>query len=73
MCHGHAGYALFFVSSAFFFNSAKVLYRYERHWSKAAQNNPFWLLIKLLYTELTLQYLGCAFMACLPCPTVHAC
>mmetsp|Transcript_19134 Transcript_19134/g.57764 ORF Transcript_19134/g.57764 Transcript_19134/m.57764 type:complete len:484 (-) Transcript_19134:1770-3221(-) len=56
------GYALFFVSSAFFFNSAKVLYRYERHWSKAAQNNPFWLLIKLLYTELTLQYLGCAFM-----------
>lgn len=56
------GYALFFVSSAFFFNSSKVLYRYERQWSEAARNNPVWRLLKLLYTELTLQYLGCAFM-----------
>lgn len=56
------GYALFFVSSAFFFNSSKILYRYERRWSESAQRNILWRLMKLLYTELTLQYLGCSFM-----------
>jgi lysophospholipid acyltransferase len=56
------GYALFFVSCAFFFNSSKVMYRYERNWSSRAQNNLLWRFVKLLYTQLTLQYLGAAFM-----------
>jgi lysophospholipid acyltransferase len=56
------GYALFFISCAFFFNSSKVLYRYERTWSSGVQNNLLWRLLKLLYTELTLQYMGTAFM-----------
>lgn len=56
------GYALFFVSCAFFFESSKVLYRYERTWSPRAQNNWLLWLVKLLYTELTLNYLGAAFM-----------
>jgi len=107
------GYALFFISCAFFFNSSKaswgctyetpavtapnlyfvrqcpfieekmqtlarhaaqVLYRYERTWSSGVQNNLLWRLLKLLYTELTLQYLGTAFMVGLAssaCITLH--
>ena len=40
----------------------QVLYRYEQTWSASAQRNLLWRLAKLLYTELTLQYLGTAFM-----------
>jgi hypothetical protein len=38
------------------------MYRYERNWSSRAQNNLLWRFVKLLYTQLTLQYLGAAFM-----------
>ena len=36
----------------------QILYKYERNWSKAAQNNRLWVLIKLAYTQISLQYFG---------------
>lgn len=56
------GYGLFFVSSAFFFESSKVIYRYERNWSPARRNFLPWAILKYFYTQATLQYLGSAFM-----------
>jgi hypothetical protein len=56
------GYALFFLSSAFFMEASKVIYRYERNWSERAQRNPLWTFAKYLYTQSTLQYLGSAFV-----------
>ena len=38
------GYALFFVTSAFMFESAKVIYRYERVRSRSALVKP-WLCV----------------------------
>lgn len=51
--------------------SSKVLYRYEREWSSAAQNNLLWRFAKLLYTQATLDYLGAAFIVGLPYAVLH--
>jgi hypothetical protein len=53
-----------------------VIYRYERDWSQRAQNNLLWRFVKLLYTQLTLQYLGASFMVgpwCSDCMSVFVC
>lgn len=50
------------LSESIFQLTPQVMYRYERDWSSRAQNHLLWRFLKLLYTELTLQYLGAAFM-----------
>jgi len=43
---------------------AQILYKYERNWSKAAQNNWVWTLMKLAYTQISLQYFGALCTHC---------
>ncbi|EIE25092.1 membrane bound O-acyl transferase family protein [Coccomyxa subellipsoidea C-169] len=64
--HGlFAGYVLFFASSAFLFESAKVIYRYEqglgRRWDFLRTFPPL-LFIKFLYTGFVLNYSAVAFL-----------
>ena len=40
----------------------QILYKYERNWSKAAQSNWVWVLLKLAYTQISLQYFGAALL-----------
>ncbi|BDA41335.1 Lysophospholipid acyltransferase 2 [Coccomyxa sp. Obi] len=64
--HGlFAGYALFFASSAFLFESAKVIYRYEQGLGKRwdfLRTFPPLLFIKFLYTGFVLNYSAIAFL-----------
>lgn len=67
--HGlFAGYVLFFASSAFLFESAKVIYRYEqglgRRWDFLRTFPPL-LFIKFLYTGFVLNYSAIAFLVSL--------
>ena len=41
----------------------QILYKYERNWSKAAQNNWLWVLLKLAYTQISLQYFGASLLS----------
>ena len=43
---------------------AQILYKYERNWSKSAQNNWVWTLLKLAYTQISLQYFGALCTYC---------
>ena len=67
--HGlFAGYVLFFASSAFLFESAKVIYRYEqglgRRWDFLRTFPPL-LFVKFLYTGFVLNYSAIAFLVSL--------
>ncbi|CAL5220084.1 g2035 [Coccomyxa viridis] len=59
------GYALFFATSAFMFESAKVIYRYEQglpqRW-RFIQTFPLWQFVKFLYTGFILNYSASAFL-----------
>ncbi|KAK9810978.1 hypothetical protein WJX73_003119 [Symbiochloris irregularis] len=57
------GYAMFFVGSAFMFDSAKIIYRYELS-SKYPWLRTFvpWLVLKWIYTALCLNFLASAFL-----------
>ena len=57
------GYAMFFVGSAFMFQSAKVIFRYETS-SKhdGLRNFAPWVLVKGVYTALCLNFLASAFL-----------
>lgn len=64
--HGlFAGYVLFFATSAFLFESAKVIYRYEqglgRRWDFLRTFPPL-LFLKFLYTGFVLNYSATAFL-----------
>lgn len=67
--HGlFAGYALFFASSAFLFESSKVIYRYEQGLGKRwdfLRTFPPLLFIKFLYTGFVLNYSAIAFLVSL--------
>ena len=74
------GYAMFFVSSAFMFESAKIIYRYEEglpaRWQWIRTFLP-WQLVKFLYTGVVLNYCASAFLASPPsrvcyCPYISA-
>ncbi|CAK0783622.1 hypothetical protein CVIRNUC_006821 [Coccomyxa viridis] len=59
------GYALFFATSAFMFESAKVIYRYEQglpqRW-RFLQTFPLWQFAKWIYTGFILNYSASAFL-----------
>ena len=61
--HGvFAGYWLFFATSAFMFHASKLMYQYEQNWPPAVRNFPLWTLVKIVASELVLNYAGSAFM-----------
>lgn len=72
--HGiFAGYFLFFLSTALFFEFAKVLYQWERGFLPAALQRswPLWV-VKVAITQVSLNYLATAFQllnlrSCLHC------
>ncbi|KAK9819931.1 hypothetical protein WJX72_004021 [[Myrmecia] bisecta] len=69
--HGvFAGYGLFFVSSAFMFESAKIIYRYEQTWPARLRTNPLWMVIKWAYSTFVLNYSASAFMVLSWAPSI---
>jgi lysophospholipid acyltransferase len=56
------GYAMFFASSAFMFEAAKALYRYERHaWPRWVCRARLYRLVKWGFTAACLNYSASAF------------
>ena len=56
------GYAMFFASSAFMFEAAKALYRYERHaWPRWVGRARLYRLMKWAFTAGCLNYSASAF------------
>lgn len=57
------GYALFFLSSAFMFESSKALYRYEKYsWPRWVANCLPWKVIKWAFVAACLNYSSSAFI-----------
>lgn len=57
------GYALFFLSSAFMFESSKALYRYEKYsWPRWVANALPWKLVKWAFVAACLNYSSSAFI-----------
>ena len=66
------GYAMFFAGSAFMFESAKIIYRYEGSVGHAGLRSfAPWKAVKVLYSAICLNFLACAFLVS-PCPVVQA-
>ncbi|KAK9825653.1 hypothetical protein WJX81_005648 [Elliptochloris bilobata] len=69
------GYALFFASSAFLFESGKVIYRYERslppRYAWLARWPP-WLAVKWAFTALVLNYMAISFLLLDFWPSIRA-
>ena len=64
------GYAMFLMGSAFMFENAKVIYRYETSSTHAGLRSfAPWILVKGLYTALCLNFLASAFLVR---PGLHA-
>jgi lysophospholipid acyltransferase len=56
------GYAMFFLSSAFMFEAAKALYRYERHaWPRWVAGSRLYRAAKWVFTAACLNYSASAF------------
>ena len=61
--HGvFAGYWLFFITSAFMFQASRLVYKYEQSWPVAVQSFPLWQALKIVCSELILDYAGTSFM-----------
>ena len=57
------GYALFFLSSAFMFESSKALYRYEKYsWPRWVANALPWKVVKWAFVAACLNYSSSAFI-----------
>lgn len=57
------GYAMFFAGSAFMFESAKIIYRYEGSVGHAGLRSfAPWKAVKVLYSAICLNFLACAFL-----------
>ena len=57
------GYALFFLSSAFMFESSKALYRYEKYsWPRWVANCLPWKIVKWAFVAACLNYSSSAFI-----------
>lgn len=57
------GYALFFSSSAFMFESSKALYRYEKYsWPRWVASCPPWKILKWAFVAACLNYSSSAFI-----------
>ena len=57
------GYALFFLSSAFMFESSKALYRYEKYsWPRWVASCPPWKVVKWAFVAACLNYSSSAFI-----------
>ena len=57
------GYALFFLSSAFMFESSKALYRYEKYsWPRWVANCLPWKVVKWAFVAACLNYSSSAFI-----------
>lgn len=57
------GYALFFLSSAFMFESSKALYRYEKYsWPRWVANALPWKMVKWAFVAACLNYSSSAFI-----------
>ena len=57
------GYALFFLSSAFMFESSKALYRYEKYsWPRWVASCPPWKAVKWAFVAACLNYSSSAFI-----------
>lgn len=56
------GYWMMFISTAFMFDSSKMLYRYEQNWSPALRAFPLYRLFKIVLTATVLDYTAAPFM-----------
>lgn len=56
------GYWLFFATTAIMFEAGKTLYRYEQSWPAAVRTFPVWVLAKLVFNAIILNYAASSFI-----------